>query len=43
MEVYRIGGIKPTLVVRAYGNTLFVPKKRYSQDPAEPGPMFVPE
>ena len=22
---------------------MFVPKKRYSQDPAEPGPMFVPE
>ena len=23
--------------------TMFVPKKRYSQDPTEPGPMFVPK
>ena len=23
--------------------TMSVPKKRYSQDPGEPGPMFVPE
>ena len=22
---------------------MFVPKKKYSQDPVEPGPMFVPE